>query len=315
MIARVRRALGKPVRVLSRNRHFRRATRRARLLPSYLIIGAQRAGTTSLYDYLCQHPDVAGPTAAKEEAEWAKEIHFFDDRFWRGVDWYRSFFPLSATRVIARRRNRDLVGLEATPSYLYHPAVPARVAATLPDVRLIALLREPIARAYSHYQLMRRQGRESLSFEDALAAEEERLAGEEERLLADPRHSSEKYRDYGYVARGLYADQLERWFTHFPRDQLLVLSSQDLFARPAEVYTETLAFLGLRPWLQCDFVHRNLASYEPIDPALRARLEERFAEPNARLARLLNRDFGWKSAAVDDRGGAPALSSPPSWTS
>jgi len=296
MIARVLPAL-KPLKGLSRNRHFRHATSRARILPSYLIIGAQRAGTTSLYDYLCRHPDVAGPRAAKEDAFWAKEVHFFDDKFWRGVDWYRSFFPLSVNRAVARRRNRDVVALEATPSYLFHPAVPARVARTLPAVRLIALLRDPVERAYSHYHLMRRLGRETLSFEDALAAEAERLDGEEERLLADPRYSSRKYRDYSYDARGLYADQLERWLACFPREQLLVLRAEDMLARCDEVYEATLSFLGLRPWPLRDFVRRNRASYAPIDPALRARLEERFAQPNARLARLLNRDFGWGSGA------------------
>jgi hypothetical protein len=296
MIARVLPAL-KPVKKLARHRHFRHATSRARILPSYLIIGAQRAGTTSLYDYLCRHPDVAGPTAAKEDAFWEKEVHFFDDKFWRGVDWYRSFFPLSVSRALARRRNRDVIALEATPSYLFHPAVPARVARTLPAVRLIALLRDPVERAYSHYQLMRRLGRETLSFEDALAAEAGRLDGEEERLLANPRYSSRKYRDYSYVARGLYANQLERWLPCFPKEQLLVLRAEDMLARPGEVYAETLAFLGLRPWPLRDFMRRNRASYAPIDPVLRARLEERFAEPNARLARLLDRDFGWGSAA------------------
>jgi hypothetical protein len=291
-----RAALG-PAKLLARNRHLRHATSRARILPSYLIIGAQRAGTTSLFDNLCRHPDVAAPTASKDEVFWAKELHFFDDRFWRGVDWYRAFFPLASSRSVARLRGADLITGEASPSYLFHPGVPARVAATLPGVRLIALLRDPVERAYSHYQLMHRKGIEKLSFEDALAAEEERLAGEEERILADPRYASHNYRNYSYVLRGLYADQLEHWFEHFPREQILVLRAEDFFARPAEIYADVLVFLGLRPWKVHDFARRNRAAYQPIDPALRARLTARFAEPNARLARLLNRDFAWGSAA------------------
>lgn len=309
MIARMLR-VRKGVKALSRSRRFRHATSRARILPSYIIIGAQRAGTTSLFDYLCRHPDVAAPTASTQEVAWSKELHFFDDRFWRGLDWYRSFFPLSLSRWIARRAGRDLVAGEATPSYLFHPAVPERVRATLPGIRLVALLRDPIERAYSHYQLMVRTGRETLSFEDALAAEDERLAGEEERILADPRYTSHRYRHRAYAKRGLYADQLERWFAHFPREQLLVLSAEELLARPAEVYAEVLSFLELRPWELRHFVRRNRGSYAPIDPAFRARLEQRFAEPNARLARLLNRDLGWGPAvspAVTDRVGiAPA---------
>jgi hypothetical protein len=281
----------------SRGRRFRETTSRARILPSYLIIGAQRAGTTSLYDYLCRHPDIAGPTAAKTDIPWAKELHFFDDKYWLGVNWYRSFFPLAATRAIIRRRGGDLLAGEASPSYLFHPAVPERVAATVPRVRLIALLRDPIERAYSHYQLMVRTGREKLSFEDALTAEDERLAAEEERMRADPQYSSANYRHYAYLTRGLYAEQLERWLAFFARDQLLVVRSEDFRARPGEVYAEIISFLGLRPWQPTEFTPRNRASYAPIDPALRARLEERFAEPNARLAQLLDRDFGWGSAA------------------
>lgn len=291
-LARARRRLRRPA------RRYRVATRHLRILPSFLIIGAQRAGTTSLFDYLTRHPDVAGPRASKGDVFWSKELHFFDDRFWRGLGWYRSFFPLALSRRVARLRGGDMVASEATPSYLFHPAVPERVAATLPDVRLIALLRDPIERAYSHYQLMVRTGRETLSFEDALAAESERLAGEVDRILADPRYTSHRYRHPAYVARGMYADQVERWLAHFPREQLLVLRAEDFLARPAEVYAETLDFLGLRPWHLDDFTPRNRKPYTAIDPAVRALLEERFAQPNARLARLLGRDFGWESAAA-----------------
>jgi hypothetical protein len=286
-------------------RGYRLATRNARMLPTFLIVGAQRAGTTALFFHLRRHPDVASPRGVDQSVAWGKELHFFDKRFDKGLDWYRSFFPLEAYRGLARKLGRELVAGEATPYYLFHPAVPERVAATLPAVRLIALLRDPIERAYSHYQLMRRSGLEKLSFEDALAAEEERLAGERERLLADPSFRARHHRDHSYVARGLYAVQLERWLAHFPREQLLVLRAEDFRARPAEIYAQVLAFLGVRAWAPSDFVPRNVGSYAPIAPELRRRLEELFAEPNARLARLVGRDFGWTSSepAVPAAGG------------
>lgn len=274
-------------------RRFRVATKRFRTLPSFLIIGAQRAGTTSLFEYLRSHQEVGGPTCGSDAAPWAKELHFFDDRFPRGLDWYRSSFPTSARQRLARIRGRNLIAGEATPYYIFHPAVPGRIAETLPEVRLIALLRDPVERAYSHYQLMRREGREKLSFEDALDAEEERLAGEEERILADPDYRSRKHRNFSYAARGLYADQIERWLAYFPREQLLVLRAEDFLARPAAVYAEVLAFLGLPPCGLKEAPLFNRLPYTAIEPALRARLEERFAEPNARLARLLDQDFGW----------------------
>jgi lipopolysaccharide transport system ATP-binding protein len=266
------------------------ATKRARTLPSFLVIGAQRAGTTSLFYYLCGHPDVHRPAT--------KEIHFFDDNYWRGVDWYRSFFALSF--------GRDRVTGEATPYYLFHPAVPARVAATIPDVRLIALLRNPVDRAYSHYHKMRRMGIERLSFKKALAAEERRLDGEEERLLADPRYRSMHHRRHAYVGRGLYADQLEHWLASFPREQLLVLLSDDFFARPREVYAQTLDFLGLPSWQPEALEDRNPASYKALAPEIRAGLEARFAEPNTRLAGLLGRDVWTPSAPTQSSASSSA---------
>jgi hypothetical protein len=280
-------------------RRFRYATRTRRILPSFLIIGAQRAGTTSLFRYLLAHPDVAGPSGGDSAVWWTKETHFFDEKYTKGVDWYRSFFPLEATRARYRKRGHDLQAGEATPYYMFHPAVPPRVAATLPHVRLIALLRDPVERAYSHYQMMARTGREKLSFEGALAAEPERLEGveqalmvETEALLPSGHRAHHQHRHRAYFARGLYADQLERWLEHFDREQLLVVDTEGLLSRPAQTYAEALGFLGLRDWELDSFPEYNKKPYSAIDPQVRTRLEEGYAEPNARLAKLL----GWQPA-------------------
>ena len=173
-------------------RRFRHATRTRRILPSFLIIGAQRAGTTSLFRYLLAHPDVAGPSGGDAAVWWVKETHFFDEKYSKGLDWYRSFFPLDATRQRRRKRGHDLLAGEATPYYMFHPAVPARAAATLPDVRLIALLRDPVERAYSHYQMMSRTGREKLDFQrggDLRRQPPRRIrAGRDERTVREVEH-------------------------------------------------------------------------------------------------------------------------------
>src|SRR5204863_1938530 len=182
---------------------FRTITRNARALPDFLLIGGQRCGSTSLYTTLCGHPQVLAGAH--------KEPHFFDNHHLRGEHFYRRLFPLRAHL----RARRAITG-EATTHYLSHPAVPERVAAMLPDVRLIAILRDPVERAYSHYQLAHRNGRELLSFEEALAAEDERLAGEEERLLADPTYRGEVYSVQCYRTRGLYLRQLEWWWQQVP---------------------------------------------------------------------------------------------------
>jgi Sulfotransferase domain len=287
-------------------RRFRIATRRARILPGFIIIGAQRAGTTSLFYYLRRHPDVRRPSSGDGSVFWPKELHFFDERYDRGLDWYRTFFPLAIDRRVARMRGRDLVAGEATPYYLFHPLVPERVAASLPDVRLIALLRDPIERAYSHYQLMVRTGREKLSFEDAVGAEEERLAREDVIGGEGVRTkygalSHQQHRHRAYITRGMYADQLERWYAHFPREQLMVIRAEDFLSRPREIFADVLRFVGLRDWQPTDFVARNRGSYAPIEPEVRAQLEERLAEPNARLAALLGWDRTWDRPAAHDR--------------
>ncbi|HYX87388.1 MAG TPA: sulfotransferase domain-containing protein [Gaiellales bacterium] len=259
-------------------RRARLATAGARRLPDFIVIGAQRAGSTSLFMLLCAHLRVAAPSH--------KEIHYFDLQHHRGIRWYRSHFPLRAAAV-------GRVTGEASPYYLFHPAVPARVAAALPDARLVALLRDPVDRAYSQYHLAVRDGHETLDFEEALRAEAERLAGEEERLLHEPGSRSVAHRHLSYAARGMYAEQLERWYAHFPPDKLLVVVSEELFADPPPVVDRVVAFLGLAPVEMPPLPVRNQRPYPPMSPEARAFLEARFEAPNAALYRLLGRDLGW----------------------
>lgn len=267
-----------PVRKVARGTVFAagRLTRRWRDLPDFLVIGAQKAGTTALYAYLRWHPSIGGPF-------W-KEVSFFDRHWARGAGWYRGQFPL--------RRDGMLVG-EASPSYIFHPLAPARVFSVVPDVRIIALLREPGDRAYSQYQHESALGRESLSFEDALAAEDERLEGEIERLCSDPRAFSRAWWDHTYVSRGLYADQLERWLEFFPREQVFVVTTEEFGARPEETYASVLAFLSAPPHSLPDYPRVFDRDYPAMPEETRRALTARFAEPNRRLERLLGRPLPW----------------------
>jgi hypothetical protein len=250
-----------------------------RVLPDFLLIGGQRCGTTSLHRYLSAHPQVA--------MAFRKEVSFFDVNWPRGEDWYRSHFPS------AYRLGNRVVG-EATPYYLFHPAVPARVRAIVPSVKLVAVLREPVARAHSGYRLQRAIGMEPLGFAEAIAAEADRLAGEADRLLADPGYRSVAHRHFSYQARGLYAEQLRRWFAEFPREQLLVLRSDDLFSDPGGTLSRVHAFLGIddRPAAAYP-VAQNATRGDDLDPTTDALLRERFAEPNRRLWAVLGEDWGW----------------------
>lgn len=272
-----------PVRVVLRNGvwAYGRATARLRPLPDFLIVGAQRAGTTALYEYLRRHPAVVGPA-------W-KEVNFFDVHYPRGEAWYRGHFPIGARS----RRLGSIVG-EASPSYLFHPLGPERIRALLPDVRLIALLRNPVDRAHSHYHHEVELGREPLSFEDALEREEERMRGEQERMLADPEYFSHAWWNFTYLARGRYAEQLERWLAVFPRDQLLVLPSEQLFDRPGEAYARILEFLGAPPHELGSYPRVFGRDYSAMRPATRRQLADYYEEPNRKLSELLGQELGWR---------------------
>lgn len=268
-----------PVRKVLRGtvRGYGRATVRWRPLPDFLIVGAQKAGTTALYAYLRWHPDITGPSF--------KEVSFFDRHHVRGETWYRAHLP-------ARPGSR-VVG-EASPSYLFHPDAPKRVARLMPNAKLIAVLRNPIDRAFSHYQHEVALGREALSFEEALDAEDERMRGELDRMARDPAYFSHAWWNYTYVTRGEYAEQLERWFRVFPREQILVLISEELLDNPAETYAHTLEFLGVAPHELTSFPRIFARDYSAMTPTTRERLKQVFAEPNRKLAELLGRDLPWQ---------------------
>ncbi len=270
-----------PARAVLRNAiwTYGKATSKIRPLPDFLILGAQKAGTTALYAYLRRHPTIIGPS-------W-KEVSYFDRHYARGPSWYRGNFP-----NLLRTRGK-LVG-EASPSYLFHPLGPERVKELVPNARLIALVRNPVDRALSHYHHEVALGREPLSFEDALAAEEQRLQGEESRLRADPGYFSREWWSHTYKARGRYAEQLERWLQVFPREQLLILPSEGLLGDPARAHAQVLEFLGAPPH-RLDFYPRVFERrYEEMKPETRAELAEYFAEPNRSLYELLGRDLAWR---------------------
>jgi sulfotransferase family protein len=257
-----------------------------RPLPDYLVIGAARAGSTSLYEYLIKHPAILPALV--------KEVHFFTGAYERGPDWYRAHFPTALRRSIVARRHGDAVAGEATPYYLFDPRSPERIKSLLPNVRLIAVLRDPVQRAVSHYQHERRLGVEPLSLVEAIDAEDGRLAGAEDpaRLDAD-RALGFRHQHFAYLARGRYAEQLQRFHDHFPADQLMVVRSEDLFDQADATYQEVLRFLGLPSWSLPRYARFNASRGMSLDAGLEARLRAYFEPHNARLERMLGREMGW----------------------
>jgi sulfotransferase family protein len=259
-------------------------TARIRSLPDFLIIGAQRCGTTSLYRYLARHPAV-------ESAVLNKGIHYFDTDFDRSLGWYRSHFPTDPYKtLLARRRGvrRVLTG-EASPYYVFHPLAPARIADLLPTSKSILILRDPVSRAHSHYQHELARGFETLTFEEALEREDERLEGEEERMISDPSYYSFAHQHHSYVARGMYMDQIRRWLRFFPREQLMIVDAKDLFADPDATFRAVLRFLTLEEFSVDSYEKMNAHSYSGMSERARGFLETRFEEPNRALSEFLKR--------------------------
>ena len=287
------------------------------MLPNFLIVGAPKSGTSSLARYLADHPDC-----------WVvpeKELRFFDLHYDLGLDWYRDRFAAAG--------GERAVG-EATPTYLFHTHAHARIARTLPDARLIAILRNPVDRAYSHYWHWRERNGEPRSFEQVV---EDELAGKADQT--DATWHPDAPETFPYFDQGCYAEQLENLTRHVPREQILVLLFEDLSERPVEAFREACRFLELDEsvvpgsvgrvenafryyyprWLWGLFVRveigrflpgraaaanyramvREADPYPPIDPAVRERLTEHFAPGVEALERWLERDLSaWKRRPI-----------------
>jgi hypothetical protein len=222
-----------------------------------------------------------------------KEISYFSRFYSRGPNWYRGHFP------VLRGHGGKNVTFEASPSYLFHPLAAERAAAEVPGARLIVLLRDPVKRAFSHYRMSVFRGVETLSFEDALEAEEDRIGRALEKLGTDPSFDCDAVWDYSYQARGYYLDQLKRWIDAFGRDSVLVLPSEDMFARPQETTNLVCGFLGLPGFDRLDTTPSSYPSFPrsggpKLDPITASKLAKQFQQANDELADYLGVRYSWR---------------------
>lgn len=257
-----------------------------RSLPDFIIIGAQRCGTTSLYHYLTEHPHIVPAVR--------KEVHFFDNYFEEGIIWYRAHFPsLLYKWYVKRLYQYDILTGEASPYYIIHPWAPWRISKILPHVKLIVLLRNPVDRAYSHYQHTIRLKKQTLSFEEAITRESEILAGEREQMLQNEQYYSSKYRIFSYLSRGIYVKYLKVWYRFFPSEQILILRSEDFYASPATSLKKVFTFLNLPDRELQEYKPYNHITYPEMASKTRKQLIEYFQPYNQQLYGFLKRDFFW----------------------
>lgn len=256
---------------------FRGLTGRLRIFPEFIIVGVQKGGTTSLFAYLDQHPDL--------KLSRPKEVHFFDDEYEKGMGFYKRYFPLA----ISGKRTG-----EASPYYIFHPLVADRIKRELPNTKILVVLRNPILRAYSHFQMQKRQGLEPLdTFDEAIDAENDRLQGERQKMLDGNGYNSINYKRFSYAKRGMYAEQVERWIDVFGRENIHFIKSELLNESPQDELIKVYDFLRLRQALPTNFGKKHVHSYSKIDETTFNKLREMYLEDQEKLVALLGEQFKW----------------------
>lgn len=263
--------------------YYRYATWRMRPLPDFIIIGTQKSGTTSLYAYLSQHPQLL--------RSYKKEVHFFDggldsgfDNYEKGQAWYRAHFPF-------RINGSAFKVFEASPLYIFNPLVPKRIFDLIPEVKIIAILRNPTERAISHYFHEKQRGHESLPIMEALLEEERRM----ESVIQMKDYKNNSFIHHSYKSRGHYREQLERFLKFFPRQQILIVSSEEFFSDQKKTLRQVIDFVGIDAGFQVnDLSPRNVARNRiQVAPDVYEYLNNYFRPHNEALYELLGTEYNW----------------------
>lgn len=245
-------------------------------LPDFIIAGETKCGTTSMYNNLIQHPDILptlgnGDSTITDDGEvlGVKELRFFDRYYNLGLDWYKDCFPKCSAGQITG---------EATPMYLYRTQAIQRMSEVVPDCKIIVLLRNPVDRLVSHYNHLRNVSGKLFypSFKSFWTTAYES--------------------DYYLIDKGIYWQTIERLYGYYPREQVKVIISEELFSNPQEIWNETLDFLGVGPApLKPKHSRKNTKTNQQIDTKLREEISEFYAPHNFVLCDLLEREISWAS--------------------
>ncbi|MGD1803877.1 tetratricopeptide repeat-containing sulfotransferase family protein [Dapis sp. BLCC M126] len=240
--------------------------------PNFIIIGVQKGGTTSLYSYLTQHPQIIPPIK--------KEMDFWSWKFNGSINWYLAHFP-------GIPEGKNLLTGEASPSYFDHPNAARRIYQFFPKIKLIILLRNPVDRAISQYHQWLRLNWENRSLEEAIESDLEKLTKAPEKV-------NYWMKELNYLARGVYIEFLKEWMSLFSREQFLILKSEDFYAHPEASMQKVLNFLDLPEYKLLDYKNYNAGNYSQIDPLIRRRLRDYFGVHNQRLEEYLGIKFNWE---------------------
>tara|TARA_Y100001936_G_scaffold169582_1_gene165848 strand:+ start:14113 stop:15009 length:897 start_codon:yes stop_codon:yes gene_type:complete len=267
---------------------FRYITSQIRLQPSFIIIGYPKCGTTSLYDYLIQHPNIGSASR--------KELDFFNLAYKRGIQYYKSHFPTTfSKKSFENKFNSKFITGEATPLYISHPYALSRIRKHFPDIKLILLLRNPIDRAFSHYQHQRRGNLDKITkFEEVINLDKERHKVINEKYENNEiTHENQGLFMQGYIEMGKYINDIERLYDLFDKKQILILFTDELNHKRDYVLKTVFEFLGIPEINIPDTTHKNVGNYQDMDIKTRELLIKFYEPYNKKLEDFLDLKLDW----------------------
>ena len=255
-----------------------------RILPDFIIIGVQKCGTTSLYEYMTKHPEI--------KAAITKQPHYFDANYEKNLVWYKAHFPTKIKKIFNTKiLKKQLLTGEASTDYINHPLVPKRIKNIIPNVKIIIILRDPVKRTYSHYQMNKKIGIENQPIMQALKNDLNQFEEREKEVLEKDIFYSDYFKRFQYLGRGEYARQIKKWEEFFPKNQILILKLEDLEKDPQKVLNDIFKFLKLNEKKIEKFTKINVGKYEKMEEGVKKFLEEYFESHNKELFEKYNIKF------------------------
>jgi hypothetical protein len=263
----------------SLKRAYRIMTNQLRVLPDFVVIGSTKSGTTSLHYYLIQHPRIISE----------RNVHFFEYMQTNSIEWYRAHFPTKAYKNF-----KKLTVGEQTATYLFHPLIPKRIHTTIPNAKLIVVLRNPVDRAYSNYTHQVREGIEKRTFEEAIKSELKRIEickNNSEYKINNDDFSNHVI--FSYLRHGIYVDFIKAWMEFFTKEQFLILPTYDLNNNRAKFLKQVFDYLNVQNFEIKDVERQNVGEYKKLDKSMRKFLVDYYRPHNERLFKLLEKNFDW----------------------
>jgi len=254
-----------------------------RVLPDFIIIGSMKCGTTSLYYDICEHPCTLA--AAYDE------IGFFDSNFHLGINWYRSMFPRKKQIEDVKQKEGTAITGEDTPFYFWNPIAAKRIKKLLPNIKLIAILRNPIDRAYSEFQDWASRESNPPSFE-TVVENELNIQRKYPSLITEENFKVFNQKN-SHLLKGVYVDQLKIWRGLFPKEQIFTLSTENLNSEPTVELKSVFQYLNLPDYTIKNPQHKKQKKYGHMNPQTRKLLKEFFKPHNQRLFNLIGKKFEW----------------------